>query len=242
MKINEYIVTMNFLKRSILGIALACLSLSVTGQHTGVQITYNTVEIDPTLGEIPTGNLSTPPNFDSLLKIYDPKAVGEQPIKIAALQASRQANGIIYKRKIGIDTLFSEFDTKTKLNTSILRFKSKAGDSSEAVRIALSYQLPENEFYSFTYKIEQTGNRKQILNYSCEQVMITETVINKFDNSQQEYHTNAWVTEKIAPTIPLQSILLIHNDLFPNFTVLEATRSPYGQPPHRIIASEIVYK
>ena len=232
---------MTFLKTSILGIVFACVSFSSTGQNTGVQITYKTVEIDPTLGEMPTGNLSNPPNFDSLLKMYDPKAVGAQPIKVATLQASRQLNGIIYKRKMGVDTLFSEFDTKTKLNTSILRFASKAGDSSETIRIALSYQLPENEFYSYAYKIEQTGNRKQILNYPCEQVMITETVTNKFDNSQQEYHTNAWITDKIAPSISLQSILLIHSDILPNFTLLEATRSPYGQPPHRIVASEIVY-
>jgi len=231
------------LKKSLVLITSLIIFCNTFAQKKGVRITYNTAEFTSTTEDMAAAmNIQLPENIDSLKKLYDPKSLNEKPIELATLLVIRKEKGPIQKIKVSSDTLISEFDLTTKKGAAIFYFKSKKGDGIDTIRIEGSYDKPENEFSIYEYKHTITGNRRTILGYECKQVMITEIVTSKIDMSKQEFHMNAWVTDKIFPVIPLQSILMLHTDILPEFTLLEVIRSPYGPGPHQLVASELKHE
>ena len=215
-------------------------SAGILAQQKEIKITYSTIEIVPTLEDMAAGmNIKLPANIDSLKRIYDPKSLNETPIQNGTLRVNRKENGPIYKISMARDTLLGEFNSISKTGAAVFYFKSKKGDGFDTVRLEGSYKNPENEFCKYEYKFYITGNRKNILGINCEQVMITEIINSKIDNSVRELHMNVWITDKLYPVVSIQSILKIYEDILPEYTLMEVVRSPDSAGPQFIFATEI---
>lgn len=233
---------MHYYKKILLFLSLLICTYSYA-QYKSVKIIYKTAEYVPTFGEVATSlNLKLPSNIDSIAQIYDPKSISEEPIEQGTLTAWRDTCSIVKRLKMTRDTIESEFDTQTKIGGAILHFPTAKKDSMETIRLYDKYDLLENVYFSYSYDVKFSGNEVKILDYMCRQVMIKETVTSKLDSSKREFFMNAWVTDKIVPPIPIQSILFIYEDILPNFTLLEVTRSPYGPGPHRLKATQVVFE
>jgi len=232
-----------YLLRLILLIAFIHFSGQTMAQNKQAHITYRTVEFISTMEDVARDfNISLPPNIDSFKLLYDPKSIGEKPLQMGELHVNRDLSNVLKKFQINTDTVYKEFNLIDKVSTTFVRLNKKDGIGKDTVTIAIPYANSEDEFYIYKYKYELTGNRKAISGYLCEQLMIIEVISSKIDGSKQELSTNCWITKEIKPAISLQSVLMLHEDILPEYTVLEAIRTPYGQGPHYISATQIRFK